>query len=264
MIIRSEPSEVYHASPAIGSTTAKLFLTSPQLFDDKMTGQYEVEDKPCFQVGRLAHMMVLEPERFSKQVTSTGPINEKTRKPYGRETETFAKWQRDNPDVVMVEPWINTALMRMPDEVRSIFRRGEAEVSAYTTINGLAVKCRPDYLAGTVITDLKTIGDVDQWGREITRRAYWFSHAWYRRVMLEETGTPHSFRLVFMEKRWPFRWRIVDLMADYVMYADKKVSDVLEGIGQCQAFNDWADHGDVVNLAELPDFMDESDDDGED
>jgi hypothetical protein len=263
MIIKNQPAEEYHAHPAIGSTTAKLALKSMQLFRDRQTGVYAVEDKAHFQVGRLAHMMLLEPARFAECVTTSGPINERTGAPYGRDTKAYAEWQKANPGLTVVDPWLHTAFLRMPEEVRTVLKGGETEVSAYQEIDGLPVKCRSDHLRGTVITDLKTIKDVDDWPREIRRRAYWFSAAWYRRVMLAETGKPHSFRLIFMEKNAPWRWRIVDLMADYSLYGDAKVERVMSDIRYANKYQDWSDTGDVMQIAELPEFMDESDDEEE-
>lgn len=263
MIIKNQPAEEYHAHPAIGSTTAKLALKSMQLFRDKQTGIYEIEDKGHFQIGRLAHMMVLEPERFAKCIVTTGPVNGNTGKPFGRDTATFAMWQKDHPDLTVVEPWFHTALLRMPIEVRNALRGGDTEVSVYQEIDGLPVKCRCDHLRGTVISDLKTIGDVDDWKRQIIRCGYWFSGSWYRRVMRAETGQPHTFRLIFMEKKAPYRWRIIDLMADYVMHGDAKVEQAMEDIRQANKYQDWSDTGDVVQIAELPEFMDETDDEEE-
>jgi len=263
MIIKNQSAEEYHANPAIGSTTAKLVLKSMQLYRDKLTGVYEIEDKGHFQIGRLAHMMVLEPDKFARCVVSSGPINPKTDKAYGRDTKAFTDWQAANPELTVVEPWFHTALLRMPDEVRHALHGGETEVSVYSEIDGLPVKCRCDHLRGTVISDLKTIGDVDDWKRQVIRCGYWFSASWYRRVMRAETGQPHTFRLIFMEKKAPYRWRIVDLMADYVMHGDAKVEQVLTDIQRANKYQDWSDTGDVVQIAELPEFMDETEDDEE-
>ena len=108
----------YHAHEFIGSTTAVHMIESSQLFWDHMTGVAEVEDKPHFKIGRIAHMMTLEPERFKEQVVTEGPINPKTNAMYGRGTKKFAEWEKLNPDKMVVEPWLYTMLERMPKEVR--------------------------------------------------------------------------------------------------------------------------------------------------
>jgi hypothetical protein len=253
MIILDQPAAVYHAAPHIGSTTAKLLLTSPRLFADRMAGLDIDDDKPCFQIGRLAHQMVLEPDKFAECVVSEGPINEKTGKPYGRDTQAFARWQIENPNLTYVEPWLHTAIIRMPDEVGYIFKEGLAESSVYQEdSNGVKIKCRPDYLRGGTITDLKTIETVDQCDLEIDRRRYWLSHAWYRRVMQLESGKDHKFQFVFMEKRPPFRWRIRTLSQDYIDHADAEIDNVLETIHLCTQRNDWTDYSDINAETQLP------------
>lgn len=262
MIIHGQSAADYHASEYIGSTTAKLALKSTQLFRDKITGVYSQPDKGHFQVGRLAHVMVLEPADFARLVTSEGPINPSTNAPYGRDTQKFSKWQADNPGLTYVEPWLHTALIRCPDVIRDMFRDGSSEVSVYRDLaGGLKAKCRSDYLRGNVITDLKTINDIDDCERHISKMGYWFSHAWYRMVMYEETGIIHKFRLTFMEKRAPFRWRVIDLDAGYSMFADDKVQEVLARLEKCQRRHDWADTDDLFNIVSMPDYFDETIDD---
>lgn len=256
MIIHNQPSEAYHSHPAIGSTTAKLMLTSPRLFADRMAGMDVEDDKPCFQIGRLAHQMVLEPDKFAECVVSEGPINEKTGKPYGRDTQAFAKWQIENPKLGYVEPWLYTAIIRMPEEVKRIFSDGEAEVSVYQKDSyGTDIKCRPDYLRDTSIYDLKTVVNVDSCDAEIQKRKYYVSHAWYRLVMQLQTGRDHTFQFVFMEKSPPYRWRIRKLDQDYIDYADMEVDKILKNIQICRESSDWRDYSEILGITPMPAWL---------
>ena len=146
----------YHAHQAIGASTAKLALKSLQLFDDARRGIYTTPDRPHFQIGTLAHMMVLEPAKFARLVTCDGPINPRTGEMYGRDTNKFSAWLADRPGVTVVEPWLYTMLDRMPREVKELLRGTVREQSFFTTLCGLQVKCRPDSLKPGLIQDLKT------------------------------------------------------------------------------------------------------------
>lgn len=265
MIKHNEPMASYLADPALGSSRAKLALKSLRLFKDAEDGIYAPKDKGHFQVGTLIHMRALEPERFAKCVTATGPINEKTGFPYGRDTKAFAAWQAENPDVMVVEEWTTILLDRMPPEVKALLTDGEAEVSVYAEnfLQVLAAKCRPDYLKDTTIIDIKTCNDVDDAERIIYRLKYWFSHAWYRMVMKHVTGKTHHFRFVFAEKNPPYRWRIVDLDADYSMWAEDQVSKTVENLGFAASQNNWDDDGDLYMMASRPEYSDAGDDDEE-
>jgi hypothetical protein len=256
MFIKNQSAEEYHNSPYIGSTTAKLALKSSQLFGDKMTGIYKTEDKPHFQIGRLIHEMILEPELFAKRIVTAGPINPKTGEPYGRSTQKFSEWQIENPHLTMVESYIPLALSRMPQSVRDIFTGGDAELSVYRDLsNGLKVKCRNDYIKDGTIYDVKTCVDVDDYARDIARRDYYFSASWYRMVMAEETGESHEFKLVFVEKSAPFRYKIVSLTDAYKEYADNKVADVLELLAERQESGDWSDASPIEVIADLPHYL---------
>jgi len=237
-----EPAATYHASNAIGSSRAKLAITSLQLFKDSLDGIVSFPDRPVFQIGRLAHTMVLEPAKFDQLVVTQGPINPNTSEPYGRSTKAFAQWQQDNPDVTVVEPWLYRMLDRMPAEVRSIFDRGHPEVSVRTTNDlGLHVQCRPDWIHNTQVWDLKTIDDIADIDRTVRRYHYWFSQEWYRNVLRSATGLDHSFTFIFCEKKPPHRWRIVPLSEEFSDIGAFYAQDVMARIAEAQNSGDWSD-----------------------
>ena len=247
--------QAYHADAAIGASTAKLMLKSPQLFHDTRSGLVPREEKASFAIGTLAHMMVLEPEKFARLVTCDGPVNPATGKMYGRETLKFAAFEAENPGITVVEPWLFTMLARMPEEVRELLSGTVAEQSVFAEIDGVAVKCRPDAMRPGVIYDLKTCLDVDNLERDIAKFQYWFSAAWYRQVLHAATGKRPAYVFIFVEKRWPFRWRVATLDAGYNMHGDSVVCDVLGRISECTASNDWADKVPLHVDVSLPNWM---------
>lgn len=259
------PDTEYHADPAIGSTTAKLALKSLRLFRDHQLGMSRVEDKAHFRVGRLLHMQRLEPDRFADLHLAKGPVNEKTGKPYGRDTKAFADWQAANPDKTVLDPWFHLALERCPPEICDLFEGGVAESSVFVDdpATGLRIKCRPDYLRDRTIIDFKTCQDIDRVERDISRFGYWFSAAWYRHVVAIETEKAHRHRFVFLEKNAPFRWRIVDLAADYQMFADAKVSETLTNIHLAGKHDAWDDVGPFDVMVGMPDYLEETEDEDE-
>lgn len=262
-IIRHQPDTMYHADPHIGSTDAKLWLDSPQLFADQRNGLRQKKDTAALSFGRHAHMFFTDNAQFCARA-SEGPINEKTGKPYGQDSKAFAEWQAANPDAMVVpaQDAETLALMRsrMPSVVRSIFDQpADAEASVYQHIAGVAVKCRPDWWTGSCLYDLKTIGNIADAEKHISRYRYWFSHAWYRMIVKAETGKSLPFRFIFAEKNPPYRWRIVDIDADWIGYADATVDRVLGEIAEAQRTGIYADNGEVELMVSRPAW--ESDDD---
>jgi hypothetical protein len=264
MIHYNWPAEKYHAHASLGSTTAKLALTSMQLLKDRLDGIDTVPDKPCFQVGRLAHMMVLEPERFAECTVVDGPINERTGKPYGRDTQAFQKWQADNPHLTVIEPYLTRMLQRMPPHIKDLLSSGMAERSILATSCGVGIKCRPDMALAEEDYDLKTIEsfgapDADDnfpaIESEIHRRGYAFSAGWYRMVQAADGMGWRPFHWIFAEKALPHRWLIVRASPDLVDWADAQAENVLTRIAEAQDTNNWYDDLPREQVVDVPGWL---------
>jgi len=267
MILLRQSDAAYHANPAIGSTTSKLWLESPRLFHDQITGVRRRKDSKALLFGRAAHCMFLQPDEYERRVSS-GPINDKTGKPYGTDSQAYAAWAAQNPDAIVLsadERWDLTHMHdRMPAQVREILAPGGvAESSYYQTLAGVDVKCRPDWIVGGTIYDLKTVGNMADAEKHISKFKYWFSHAWYRMIVKAETGQSMPFRFIFAEKAPPYRWRIVDIDADWIGYADATVDRVLGEIALAQDTGDYSDRGEVCLMASRPAWESDDEDEGE-
>lgn len=248
-------NDEYHANAAMGSTTAKLGIKSIQLVKDAIDGIYKVGRKPCFEIGTISHMMVLEPDKFAELIISDGPINPKTNNMYGRDTKKFAAWQLANPEVTVVEPFLYRMLQRMPDEVREIFAQdGVAESSVFVKNDGWNQKCRPDWLFDTAIYDYKTIDDIDSIHKQTDNLHYDFSAEWYKDTMNTETNKSHKHVLIFAEKKPPYRWKILEPDTEDTMLAQDLFIEVKETINKAFKTGDWADKSDVVIDWDRPAF----------
>jgi hypothetical protein len=252
----------YHADPAIGSTTAKLALDSMQLFADDINGIRKAKDSKAFQFGRAAHARITNPGLFATMI-SAGPINQKTGKPYGTDSNVFAEWQAANPGAVVLSQRdledLERMMARMPAEVAAVFAKpGVAESSMFREIAGVKVKARPDWLTEGAIWDIKTIANIADAEKHISKFKYWFSHAWYRMIVKEEIGRAMPFRFVFCEKNPPYRWRIIDIDADWIGYADATVDRVLGEISEAQRTGDYADRGSVCLTVSQPAWSDDA------
>ncbi len=268
MIILDQTDTDYHASPYVGSTDAKLWLESPQLFKDKIDGVVIRKDSRAFQLGRAAHLLFLQPAKFNAAI-SAGPTNEKTGKPYGSETAAYSSWAVMNPGKIVIGQRdlddLNRLQDRMPALVKDILRSsGVPESSYYQTIAGVDVKCRPDWIIDGTIYDLKTIGNMADAEKQISKFKYWFSHAWYRMIVKAETGKSMPFRFIFAEKSPPYRWRLIDIDADWIGYADATVDRVLGEISEAHRTGDYSDRGEIAVMASRPAWESDYEDDSED
>lgn len=256
MIVQDTFAE-YLAHPGIGSHLAAEMLDSPRKFRDLQTGMAQNPDRPCFQIGRMVHMAVLEPERYAATTRSRGPINPKTGKAYGRDTAAWAEWQAENPDVLVPEPWLPLAIERMPDEVREALRGAQREVSMYAKHRtGIAVKGRADARATGVLRDLKTIADINEADRQMANLDYWFQAGWYSAIdQLISGGVAPDFEFIFMETAAPQRWRIIGMDPDALSYAVDKAMQVMDQIGNRTAADDWDDDAPIRREWSMPEWL---------
>lgn len=245
MIIYDQPMSDYLASLAIGSSSAKLVLESLRLFKDERDGLIKSGETDATAFGTAFHAFILQPDLF-QSLLSEGPINEKTCKPYGRDSLKWKEWEAVNPGRIVLPPdEMETLLLmqeRMPREVREIFANPTAkrECSIYQDFNGLAVKCRPDQLDSEYINDLKTIDDINNIRRAFRQRKYWFGQAWYKRIVAKECGE-RKHRFIFAEKKAPYRWKIVGENEDRVYQSMIYVDDVIQRLQDAATSGQWID-----------------------
>src|ERR1043166_2555607 len=90
-----EPFETYRKNAAQYLTSHQLadFRRCPELFRRKKLGLIQDEDRPAYLIGRAVHAWMLEGrEVFDRQFAVGGPVNPRTGKPYGANTQAFQEW----------------------------------------------------------------------------------------------------------------------------------------------------------------------------
>lgn len=260
-IIYDEPAATYHANPALGSTDIRSLIKSPALFRDRMDALDERET-PALLFGTASHMALLEPTRFAAECAV---------RPEGIDFRTTIgkQWRDDHADKIIVSQadaiHLHYMHERMPAEIRSILAAGKCEVTVRTKINAIDVQCRIDCWSGdgSVLYDLKTIGDIDYIEKSVWKYSYHIQDRWYGRVVATETDKKRpAFRFIFVEKKPPYRWRIVELDADYQMRADDAIGGALLDLEERTRTGDWADPGELRMMVSPPSWLndDETDD----
>lgn len=207
----------YHAHTALGSTSLKTLATdSPARW---LHEQESPERKSAFDVGNLAHALILEGnlDRLVRRVH------------YDDYRKDDARHERDmayNDGLIPInDTEVETKLgavyaMRdavMEHEIASqIVAKGTVrESSIFWQEDGLDLKCRPDSLATDVIWDLKTGRSArpSQLGRSIAQLGYHQSASHYIDGVERLTGERLPFRFVFVESEAPHFVSVVELDA---------------------------------------------------
>lgn len=140
---------------ALSSTSCKMILDSPKSYYFQM--RYGSQDTDAKNIGRLVHMMALEPDRFDK-VYEVVPVQ-------SRATKTFKEHETDKNKITLSEynecERISNALLRN-EEVLQHLKGAEFEIPEIGMYNGLPFRAKADILVNDTsnLYDLKTTSDL--------------------------------------------------------------------------------------------------------
>lgn len=202
-----ESNEIYHANPAIGSTTLKKISSKSVLH----ALSEERKESAAFDLGSAVHCATLEPEKFDSQFIVSPKYDRRTKegKAMAEAFEIHA-----NGKTVLSEDQIEVvrgtlSAIKEHDIAIGMLSGGEAEYSYYTTcpITGLSLKCRPDYFNKNALIDLKTCQDasVDGFTKACMNFGYFLQGAYYLDVFNMANGTSLTeFYFVAVETNKPY------------------------------------------------------------
>jgi hypothetical protein len=210
-------NEAYHAHPALGSTSLKTLATdSPARW---LYEQESQEQKDAFDIGNLAHALILE-----------GDLDRLVRRvDFDDYRKAAARQERDmayNDGLIPINnSEVETKLgpvyaMRdavMDHDIASqiVAENTVRESSIFWSEDGLDLKCRPDSLATDVIWDLKTARSAKpkDFGRTAMQLGYHQSAAHYIDGVQRLTSEKLPFRFVVVENTEPYFVSVVELDA---------------------------------------------------
>lgn len=223
MTLIKEPWEVYHArrSEHVTAHSLATFRRCPLEFHLEQTGELTKPDSPQFAFGRASHCLILEGEAaLQEQYVVGAPINPKTQKPYGRDTQAYAAWlSEQTKPVISTEELELAAAMKASIENHDIACRllssGEAEGVLRGEWNGVQCQSRLDwYSEDAGIADLKTTEDLDRFEKDARNFCYPEQMAFYYGLGWELGLEPEAATIIACEKRAPHRvgvWRMSDV-----------------------------------------------------
>lgn len=234
-IIEDLDNETYHRGEGydkyLSSTQIKDFLVSPKYAKYKHDHPEEfVISDDALEFGSMYHAYMESVLRFSdssefnKQYhVFEAPVNEKTGKPYGRDTQKYIAALEaataEHPDwkfvsqerVDTVEKMVTELLENCGEtskQVKTILRHGKAEISHFVEYEGCKFKFRPDVETKRKIVDWKTVSleslHPAAIAKTITKFGYGISAAFYQFFEHEQSGVWKDFYWVFQQKTPPY------------------------------------------------------------
>lgn len=199
-------NEEYHSSEAIGSTLLKQINAKTVMH----AVNTEFKENDSVIIGRAVHALILEPETYEREFAVCPKVDRRTKdgkaiyKDFLEKSEGKCVLTEDQSDLVLN---ISNAVMRHPLAER-VLTGGESEFSYFCKdeTTGLQLKCRPDYVNGGALIDLKTTRDAsfEGFARQIGTLGYHLQAAFYLDVFNKSQGTDfNEFFFVAVENSAP-------------------------------------------------------------
>lgn len=228
----------------------KTFDESPLKFRWSQEGLLPRRDSKDFIFGRACHVLTLEgPKAFDERYrVGDGPINPKTEKPYGRDSQKFADWLQevtaDGHEIVSeleyekllnIEQavWTNEPAVAILDD-----EAAEKELVVRAKLLGVECQSRIDWIdhRNRLIIDLKTTAELgkppesglrnpcDFLRRDCEIYGYHRQLAFYRMMARQISGCDYRVAIIAVEKEAPFEVGVFEYSTDTLAFYESLVA----------------------------------------
>ena len=275
--------ETYTRATGVNWSRLKLMARSPRHY--RYGYGAASKDSAARRIGRLAHLMVLEPERAAEGIAAWGG-------PGNRASKAFKEWAATVPsgvEIVTEDEYDRAAAMA--DAVRAhpvasvLLAHGRAEQSILWTDSEFGVDCkaRLDWLiescteeqaellgvptGSVVVVDLKTTGSVERTAKDCARHMYHGQMAHYAAAAEHEIGRPvAAVVIVHVETAEPNDVACDLLPLESSLYGGQLLRrGLMQRLVECERTCEWPGAAPGLRVMELPawapgwEFEDEDD-----
>jgi len=252
------PFTEYFAWDAVSNTILKELADKSPLHAKYLKDHPRI-DTPSFLIGRAAHCLALEPDRFESRYSIAPECDKRTKA--GKESWAAFCEQSNGRDVLTSEQYesIKEVTGAIHTQVIDRFiQQGKAEVCIVwiDKATGLLCKARLDYVheERAFIVDLKTTTDAnkDAFARDMWKYRYYQQAAFYAEGWKVTTGDESVFVFLPIEKNPPYAVGAYET-GDYTMQAGRRAfREALDTYAECVATGRWPGYADSVELIDLP------------
>lgn len=193
----------YHSRSEISKSDLDLIAKSPFHFKNKHLFRYESK---AFDLGSAVHTLVLEPELFEKEYV-VSKVDKRTKA--GKEMLEYIS----KNNLTLLSPDDYKIAKEMANSVLSskfgtLIQNGKAEQSYFGNLNGVDVRCRPDYYREDIglVIDLKTTIDAssDGFSKSCGNFNYHIQDSFYTDAMKSAGLKVNDFIFIAVEKKPPY------------------------------------------------------------
>lgn len=233
-LLKNQPEQEYRDAPGLNISKLKLMDISPLAFR-----RYRPTSK-AFPLGKAAHAAILEPEAFNLRYTVLP-------EEFSRRTgKAYQEWADNDGREVLLRAEYETALAcassaQRSRAVRRHLEHADTELSIFTTIRGVPVKCRLDWAGPEGLGDLKTVQDMRlrNFFRQCVSLDYLAQFAFYSDAYESETGTKAPWHSGVVEKSVPHDIAVVSFAAHDLEQGRKRYNEWLDRYIECMSRDVW-------------------------
>ena len=259
-ILVTESAEEYHAKAVQYLSSHQLidFLRCPLMHFRRANGLIEEKDSAAYLVGRAAHCRILEGrDAYETQFALGGPINPRTQKPFGSNTQAFADWAVKQGKPVISHEQVEliecmASGVAMNDEALALLAEGRAEGVVRAEYCGLPCQARIDWVnPRRGILDLKSCDDADYFHFDAKRFHYHHQMSFYQAVLAQVAGKNVPVWIIAVEKKEPFRcgvWRVSD---DTLNIARRENEAAVRRLLACRQCDQWPTGYEEVRILDV-------------
>lgn len=252
----------YHGDPvpdpgSLSSSGARRLLHAPALFDHDR--RHPRPPSKAFNLGHAAHALVLG---YGPELVVIDAADYRTKDAKQARDDAYAAGEVPLLAHEHAQVTAMAQALREHQVASALFDpdHGDPERSLFWWDNGVARRCRLDWLPHTVagrmiVADYKTTASADpaKFSRSAADFGYHQQHAWnldgVRALGLAEDP---AFVFVLQEKDPPHLVTVVELDADAVAIGDMLNRRALEVFAECCATDTWPGYSDDVEKVGLP------------
>ena len=253
----------YHTRPEISKSDLDLLAKSPYHY--KYKDEFERKDSAALVLGSAAHKLILEPKDFFNEFRIEPDVDKRTKEGKAIYNEFLAnlgdKTAISGETYDIVEQIANA--VNSMRETALFLRDGLAEQSYFSELDGVAVKCRPDFFNENLglCIDLKTTSDASAEGfvRSVASFNYHVQAAFYSDILKSLGKTVNNFLFIAVETKKPFMVGFYELDNVAVDRGRERYKELLNLYKTCLAQDVWwgyakfdGEHINAVQTLSLP------------
>ena len=247
----------YHENPEFDAIHSSDFKNMEKSMQHFLWYRQHPPEKDVFNVGRLFHFLVLEPEKFFEQVA----VFDGTRR--GKKWDAF---QEENQNKIIIKPNDFELIKAMAEAVNQhpvasaiVNHKGaaiEESIFWYDPATGEKCKCRPDIRVTSekLIADLKGVVSArpSAFSKACADYGYQFQAPFYLDGATNAISEHDTFLFIVCEKQPPHGVAVYQANYEFIETGRIKYQELLMQYSQCKIENKWPGYPVEIQEIGLP------------